>query len=67
MFAMLTVTTHTSAPFSELSVTELATPSASELDVIVVQRNHDLRADVTEVLSALSNSDRIVAGVLLVD
>jgi hypothetical protein len=67
MFAMLTVTTHTSAPFSELSVTELATPSASELDVIVVQRNHDLRADVTEVLSALSNSGRIVAGVLLVD
>jgi len=67
MFAMLTVTPRTSAPFSELSVTELATPSDSELDVIVVQRNHDLRADVTEVLSALRNSGRIVAGVLLVD
>jgi len=67
MFAMLTVTTRTSAPFSELSVAELATPSTSELDVIVVQRNHDLRADVTEVLSALRNSGRIVAGVLLVD
>gem|GEM_PF-427656 len=67
MFAMLTVTPRTSAPFSELSVAELATPSANELDVIVVQRNHDLRADVTEVLSALRNSGRIVAGVLLVD
>jgi len=67
LFAMLTVTPRTSAPFSELSVAELATPSASELDVIVVQRNHDLRADVTEVLSALSNSGRIVAGVLLID
>jgi len=67
MFAMLTVTPRTSAPFSELSVAELATPSDSELDVIVVQRNHDLRADVTEVLSALRNSGRIVAGVLLVD
>jgi len=67
MFAMLAVTPRTSAPFSELSVTELATPSANELDVIVVQRNRDLRTDVTEVLSALRNSDRIVAGVLLVD
>jgi hypothetical protein len=67
MFAMLTVTPRTSAPFSELSVAELATPSANELDVIVVQRNRDLRTDVIEVLSALSRSGRTLTGVLMID
>ena len=67
MFAMLTVTPRTSAPFSELSVAELATPSANELDVIVVQRNRDLRTDVIEVLSALTRSGGTLAGVLLID
>jgi hypothetical protein len=54
------------APFSELSVSELTTGNPSELDVIVVQRNHDLRADVVEVLTALDRTGRSVAGVLLV-
>jgi len=48
-------------------VAELAQPSTSELDVIVVQRNHDLRTDVVEGLSALRNSGRALAGVLLID
>ena len=55
------------APFSELSVSELTTGNPSELDVIVVQRNHDLRADVVEVLAALDRTGRSVAGVLLVN
>ena len=65
--AMLTVSARTSAPFAELSVAELAQPSTSELDVIVVQRNHDLRTDVVEGLSALRNSGRALGGVLLID
>ena len=55
------------APFSELSVSELTTGNPSELDVIVVQRNRDLRTDVVEVLAALDRTGRSVAGVLLVD
>ena len=54
-------------PFSELSVSELTTGNPSELDVIVVQRNQDLRTDVAEVLAALDRTGRSVAGVLLVD
>ena len=55
------------APFSELTVSELATGNPSELDVIVVQRNRDLRTDVVEVLAALDRTGRSVAGVLLVN
>ena len=55
------------APFGELSVSELTTGNPSELDVIVVQRNRDLRTDVVEVLAALDRTGRSVAGVLLVD
>ena len=55
------------APFSELTVSELTTRNPSELDVIVVQRNRDLRTDVVEVLAALDRTGRSVAGVLLVD
>ena len=55
------------APFNELSVSELTASKPSELDVIVVQRNRDLRADVVEVLAALDRTGRSVAGVLLVN
>ncbi len=55
------------APFSELTVSELTTGNPSELDVIVVQRNRDLRTDVVEVLAALDRTGRSVAGVLLVN
>lgn len=55
------------APFSELSVSELTAGNPSELDVVVVQRNRDLRTDVVEVLVALGRTGRSVAGVLLVD
>ena len=55
------------APFSELTVSELTTGNPSELDIIVVQRNRDLRTDVVEVLAALDRTSRSVAGVLLVD
>ena len=54
-------------PFSELSVTELADPTPDEVDVLVVQRNRDLRKDVVEAVVALSRSGRRFAGVLLVD
>ena len=54
-------------PFSDLSVSELTTGNPSELDVIVVQRNRDLRRDVVEVLAALDRTGRSVAGVLLVN
>jgi hypothetical protein len=54
-------------PFSDMSVSALTQPSSSELDVIVVQRNKDLRKDLVEVLAALNRSDRTLAGVLLVD
>jgi len=54
-------------PFSDLSVKELADLSPDEVDVLVVQRNRDLRKDVVEAVVALSKSGRRFAGVLLVD
>jgi hypothetical protein len=54
-------------PFTELSVAELTKTTDSEVDVIVVQRNRDLRKDLIEVLVALTSSERKVAGVLLLD
>ena len=55
------------APFAELSVPQLTAVSTQQVDVIVVHRNHDLRADVLEVLAALNRSSRVLAGVVLVD
>ena len=67
----LTVTAGTKGsvapPFAELSVAKLSEPSTTEVDVIVVQRNKDLRKDLVEVLAALARSGRLVAGVLLLD
>jgi hypothetical protein len=67
----LTVTAGTKGsvapPFAELSVARLSEPSTTEVDVIVVQRNKDLRKDLVEVLAALGRSGRLVAGVLLLD
>jgi hypothetical protein len=54
-------------PFTELSVAELTQATDTEMDVIVVQRNRDLRKDLIEVLVALTRSGRKVAGVLLLD
>ncbi len=56
-----------SAPFSDLSVTELAANTPGEVDVLVVQRNRDLRKDLSEALAASRSSDRHLAGVLLLD
>lgn len=56
-----------SMPFAELEITEISNPVASEADVIIVQRNRDLRKDVVEALSALQRSSRKLVGVLLVD
>jgi len=55
------------SPFAELSVAALTQPSTTEADVIVVQRNKDLRKDLVEVLTALERSGRSLAGVLLLD
>jgi hypothetical protein len=54
-------------PYTELGVPELVDPTKGESDVIVVQRNHDLRSDVLEAVNALRRSGRPLAGVLLVD
>jgi hypothetical protein len=53
-------------PFAEMSVREL-TGSGSEVDVVVVERNRDLRADVLETLAGLQSSGRQLAGVLLIN
>jgi len=54
-------------PFAELSVPEISSPIADESDVIVVQRNKDLRSDVVEALFAFQRTGRRLGGVLLVD
>jgi len=54
------------APFADLSVAEISDSSRNEVDVIIVQRNRDLRKDVVEALFALQRSGRKFAGVLLV-
>lgn len=56
-----------SKPFAELSVPELVNAVVGNADVLVVQRNKDLRKDVTEAIHALQRSDRRLVGVLLVD
>jgi hypothetical protein len=56
-----------SAPFSGMSVAELAANTPGEVDVLVVQRNRDLRNDLSEALAASRSSDRHLAGVLLLD
>lgn len=53
-------------PFAQLTVQELGNPADTHADVIVVQRNRDLRNDVVEALFALEHSGRVLAGVLLV-
>jgi len=54
-------------PYTELGVPELIDPTKGESDVIVVQRNCELRSDVLEAVNALRRSGRPLAGVLLVD
>lgn len=58
---------HSSAPFSEMNVSDLTTQAPNGVDVLIVQRNHDLRSDVVDALEALGASGRHFAGVLLVD
>jgi hypothetical protein len=65
--SMAGATHRPSQPFSDLSVPEIADLVAGEVDVIVVQRNRDLRKDVLEAVAALQRSDRRFAGVLLID
>ena len=63
---MCGATFNVTQPFAEMNVKELA-GSGSEVDVIVVERNRDLRADVLETLAGLHSSGRQLAGVLLVN
>ena len=55
----------TSTPMTEMALTELTAPSTDELDVIVVMRNRDRRADVSEAMMLAQRSPRKLAGFLL--
>ena len=55
-----------SQPFADLTVPELVGGVDQDVDVIVIQRNRDLRKDVLEAVSALQRSNRKLAGVLLI-
>lgn len=61
---MCGATFNVTQPFAEMSVKELAN-SGSAVDVIVVERNRDLRADVLETLAGLQGSGLQMVGVLL--
>lgn len=58
---------HFALPFFELSVAALTELADSEVDVIVVQRNQDLRRDLIQAFATLEHSGRRLAGVLLLD
>lgn len=53
-------------PFVELSVSDL-TSLSDDVDVLVVQRNDDLRSDLVEASAALRRGGRRFGGVLLLD
>ena len=57
----------TSTPMTTISLAELTAHSADELDVFVVQRNRDRRADVNEAMQLAQRSPRKSAGFLLVN
>jgi len=57
----------TSTPMTAMALTELTSPSADELDIFVVQRNRDRRADVNEAMLLAQRSPRKSAGFLLVN
>jgi hypothetical protein len=57
----------TSTPMTAMPLTELTTPSTDELDLFVVQRNRDRRADVSEAMQLAQRSPRKSAGFLLVN
>jgi hypothetical protein len=57
----------TSTPMTTMALTELTLPSTDELDVFVVQRNRDRRADVNEAMQLAQRSPRKSAGFLLVN
>jgi hypothetical protein len=57
----------TSTPMTVMPLTELTAPSTDELDVFVVQRNRDRRADVSEAMQLAQRSPRKSAGFLLVN
>jgi hypothetical protein len=56
-----------SEPFSDMSVAEFVGGTSDQADVVLVQRNRDLRKDVVEALIAVQRSGRRLAGVLLID
>lgn len=53
-------------PFSEMNVSDLTEQTTPEVDVLVVQRNRDLRKDLADALEALRVSGRNFGGVLLI-
>lgn len=54
-------------PYSEMAVTELTTQTASESDVLVVQKHQDLRRELAETCVAMRRSGRPFAGVVFID
>jgi hypothetical protein len=57
----------TAQPFATIGVSELTSSPTSQLDVIVVQRNLDLRKDAIEAFAAMRRSGRPLAGAVLLD
>lgn len=55
-----------SKPMSHLTIKEIGNPTNHEADILIVQRNRDLRRDVIDAVTMLERSGRYLAGVLLV-
>lgn len=56
-----------SKPFGDLSVQEITDSGSAEIDVVITQRNVDLRRDLAETIAALEKSGRPFGGVVLID
>ena len=57
----------TALPFTMIDVSELTSTPTTQIDVIVVQNNLDLRRDVVEAYTAMRRSGRPLAGAILLD
>lgn len=57
----------TALPFATIEVSELTSTPTTQIDVIVVQKNLDLRKDVVEAFAAMRRSGRPLAGAILLD
>jgi hypothetical protein len=57
----------TALPFATIEVSELTSTPTIQIDVIVVQKNLDLRKDVVEAFAAMRRSGRPLAGAILLE